>query len=140
MTARQTIGDRPAPAPSLGLDQQDRHEGALKFAAFGGVLGALAASSCCILPLALFSLGVGGAWLGRLTALAPYQPIFLTFTVAVLGFGFWRLYGTRRSCAAEAACARPLPRRLVKAGLWLATFLVGAAIAFPFLADILLPT
>ena len=45
-------------------------------AAAGGILGALAASSGCILPLALFAFGVSGAWIGNLTALAPYQPIF----------------------------------------------------------------
>jgi mercuric ion transport protein len=32
-----------------------------------GLLGALAASSCCILPLVLFSLGVSGAWIGNFT-------------------------------------------------------------------------
>ncbi|WP_342634038.1 mercuric transporter MerT family protein [Mesorhizobium waimense] len=37
----------------------------------GGLLGALAASSCCIVPLVLFSLGIGGAWISNLTALAP---------------------------------------------------------------------
>jgi mercuric ion transport protein len=45
-----------------------------KLVAAGGVLGAFAASSCCIAPLALFSLGISGAWIGNLTALAPYQP------------------------------------------------------------------
>jgi mercuric ion transport protein len=29
--------------------------------AAGGLLGALAASSCCILPVVLFSLGISGA-------------------------------------------------------------------------------
>ena len=38
--------------------------------AAGGLLGALAASSCCILPLALFGLGVSGAWIGNFTRLA----------------------------------------------------------------------
>jgi MerT mercuric transport protein len=42
--------------------------------AAGGVLGALAAASCCILPLVLFGLGVSGAWIGTFTQLAPYQP------------------------------------------------------------------
>jgi mercuric ion transport protein len=52
--------------------------------AAGGVLGALAASSCCILPLVLFSLGVSGAWIGNLTRLAPYQPVFIAATIACL--------------------------------------------------------
>jgi len=38
--------------------------------AAGGLLGALAASSCCILPLVLFGLGIRGAWIGNLTQLA----------------------------------------------------------------------
>src|ERR1700741_3460290 len=38
--------------------------------AAGGMLGALTASSCCILPLVFFSLGVSGAWIGSFTRLA----------------------------------------------------------------------
>jgi len=124
-----------AAIPRSGLNHSDAE---VKLVAFGGVLGALAASSCCILPLVLFSLGVGGAWIGNLTALAPYQPIFAAFTLAVLAFGFWRVYGARPACAVGSACARPLPRRMVKAGLWFATVLIGAALAFPFVADALL--
>jgi len=140
MQARQGSHDRPAPAPFPRPDRRERPGRGLAFAALGGLCGALAASSCCLLPLVLVSLGVGGAWFARLTALAPYQPIFLAFTLSALGFGFWRLYGRGGSCAAEAACARPLSQRFVKSGLWLATLLIAAAIAFPFLADILLPT
>ena len=35
-----------------------------RVAATGGILGAIAASSCCILPLVLFTLGVSGSWIG----------------------------------------------------------------------------
>lgn len=108
-------------------------------AAAGGVLGALAASSCCLLPLALFSLGISGAWIGNLARLAPYQPIFVALTLGVLGYGFWLVYGRpKRACAADAACARPLPNRLVKAALWTATVLVAAALTFPYIAPRLL--
>lgn len=107
--------------------------------AAGGVLGALAASSCCILPLVLFSLGVGGAWIGNLTALTPYQPIFVTVTLGLLGYGYWLVYRRPKSaCADSTACARPLPNRIVKLSLWLATLLVAAAIAFPYAAPIFL--
>lgn len=130
--------DSATPSEAIAGREGERRDAGVKFAALAGVLGALAASSCCILPLSLFSLGVGGAWIGNLTALAPYQPIFAMFTLAVLGFGFWRVYGARRACATDDACARPLPRRMVKAGLWFATVLTGAALAFPFIADALL--
>jgi mercuric ion transport protein len=114
--------------------------GGAGIAAVGGVLGALAASACCILPLVLFGVGIGGVWIGNLTALAPYQPIFVAFTVVVLVWGFWRVYRPQRACAEGETCARPLPNRVVKAGLWLATALIGAALAFPYLASLFLPT
>jgi mercuric ion transport protein len=57
-------------------DQSPRERQGLKTAlAAGGILAALGASSCCVLPFALFTLGVSGAWISNLTALAPYQPI-----------------------------------------------------------------
>ena len=64
-------------------------DGKAGWAAAGGILGALAASSCCILPLALFMLGISGAWIGNLTALAPYQPIFSAATAGCLGVGYY---------------------------------------------------
>ena len=106
--------------------------------AAGGVLAALAASSCCILPLVLFSLGVGGAWIGNFTRLAPYQPCFIAATIACLGYGYWLVYrSSKLACADGEACARPLPNRIVKAGLILATILVIAALGLDFFAPLL---
>ena len=107
-------------------------------AVVGGILGAIAASSCCILPLALFSLGISGAWIGNLTALAPYQPYFIAATLACLGYGYWLVYRRNKIACAEGACARPLPNRIVKTGLVLATILVAGAIAFDLFAPLLL--
>ena len=78
--------------------------GKARWAAAGGILGALAASSCCILPLALFMLGVSGAWIGNLTALAPYQPILFAATVGCLGVGYYLVY--RQPTAQPRARAR----------------------------------
>ena len=105
----------------------------------GGVLGALAASSCCILPLALFGLGVSGAWIGNLTQLAPYQPYFIATAVACLGGGYWLRYRSRKiACADAEICARPLPNRIVTIGLVLATVLVTGVLALDFLAPFFL--
>ena len=110
-----------------------------KLAVVGGILGAIAASSCCILPLALFSLGISGAWIGNLTALAPYQPYFIAATLACLGYGYWLVYRRKNvACVEGAACATPLPNHIVKAGLILATILVAGAIAFDLIAPLLL--
>src|SRR5499427_522271 len=107
--------------------------------AAGGLLGALAASSCCILPLALFGLGVSGAWIGNFTRLAPYQPIFIAFTLVCLGAGAWLVRrASKRACAEDAACARPLPSRVVKAALVLASLLVLAALSLDLVAPLLL--
>lgn len=110
------------------------------WAAAGGILGGLASISCCILPLILFVLGVSGAWIANLTALEPYQPMFFTATAGCLVFGFVRVYRRPDLGCAEGACARPLPRRLVKGALWTATALVAAAVAFRYLAPFLLAT
>jgi mercuric ion transport protein len=93
-------------------------------AAAGGIVGALLASSCCIGPLLLIMLGASGAWIGSLSALKAYQPVFVTLAVGFLAFGFWQVYGkTKRSCE-EESCATPGSNRVVKVALWTATLLV----------------
>ena len=109
-----------------------------KLVAAGGILGAIGASVCCIVPLVLFSLGVGGVWIGRLTALSPYQPIFIAITFGFLGYGYWLVYrNPEAACADGAACARPLPNRVVKTALWAATALVALALAWPWILPII---
>jgi mercuric ion transport protein len=44
------------------------------------------------------------------------------------------------ACTEGEACARPIPNRLVKTGLVLATVLVAAALGFDFLAPFFLNT
>ena len=110
-----------------------------KLAAVGGVIGALAASSCCILPVILFSLGIGGAWIGNFTQLAPYQPYFIAAPLAFIGAGYWLVYRSSKvACAAGEACARSLSNRLVKIALIAATVIVIAAWAFDYVAPYVL--
>jgi mercuric ion transport protein len=107
--------------------------------AAGSLIGALVASSCCILPLVLFSLGVSGAWIGSVTQLAPYHAYILAATIACLGYGYWLVYHPSKiACADGEVCARPLPNRLIKAGLILATIVVIAALGFDILAPLFL--
>jgi mercuric ion transport protein len=128
--------------PAMTINQDTRTanmQSKQRLMAAGGLVGALAASSCCILPLVLFSLGVSGAWIGNFTRLAPYQPYFLAVTTGCLGYGYWLVYrSTKLACADGDACARPLPNRLVKTGLILASVLAVAALGFDFLAPLLL--
>ena len=120
--------------------QQSAGEGRKQaLVAGGGIVGALTASACCIVPLALFALGISGAWIGNLTALAPYKPLFVASTAGILGYGFYLVYWKpKRACAEGTSCARPFPSRFVKLGLWTAMVLVTAAFAFDYVAPVLL--
>ena len=59
--------------------------------AIGGFLMAIGASACCIIPFTLFSIGVGGAWVGNLTAMSGYRSIFIFVGLCFLGG--WLLAG-----------------------------------------------
>ncbi len=107
--------------------------------AVGGILGALASASCCIVPLVLFSLGASGAWIGNLSALSAYQPIFVVVTLGFLGAGFYIYYRKPKAACAEGSyCAKPISNRIAKIGLWSATVLATAALVFPYVAPWLL--
>lgn len=47
-------------------------------------IGSLLASSCCLLPLAFVSIGLTGAWLGRLRVLQPFSSILIGISLAAL--------------------------------------------------------
>ncbi|MDH3810499.1 MAG: mercuric transporter MerT family protein [Gammaproteobacteria bacterium] len=93
-------------------------------AAAGGVVGALLVSSCCIGPLLLIMLGASGAWIGSLSALKAYQPVFVTLAAGFLAFGFWQVYGKAQRSCEEESCSTPGSDRIVKVVLWTATVLV----------------
>ena len=110
-----------------------------KLLAGGGVLGAVAASSCCLVPLALFGIGVGGAWIGYLTRFAPYQPYFLGVAAVCLGLGYGLRHRSRRVvCGEDEMCARPFPSRIVTIGFVVAGVLIVAVLALDLLAPFLL--
>ncbi len=56
--------------------------------AAGGVIGAILASTCCVVPLLFVMLGISGAWIGNLTALEPYKPYFAGIALVFIGLGF----------------------------------------------------
>ncbi len=122
--------------PHAGL----RDEGAASsLFATGGAVSAVLASSCCILPLALVGLGIGGAWMTQLTALAPYQPVFIGIALAFLAAGFWMVYIRPRAARADGrTCGTPPSHRIVKIVLWSATVLIALTLSLPLWAPILL--
>ncbi len=99
----------------------------------GAVLAALAASSCCIGPLVLAALGIGGA--GAFAVLGAYRPYILGITTVLLAGGFYLTYRKPRVAADGDACGceKPSPKagRAAQVGLWIATALVVLFAAAP---------
>lgn len=102
---------------------------------FVAVVSALIASICCMGPLVLLALGITGAWIGNLTALEPYRPIFIIVTLGFLGFAFYGAYRKPKTetCHAEGACARPGSKERLKIILWIVAGLILVLLAFPYL-------
>jgi mercuric ion transport protein len=105
--------------------------------AAGGVIGAVLASSCCIAPLLLLTLGVSGAWIGNLTALEPYKPVFLGVALVFIGLGFRQVYFKQKpACEEGSYCARPESAIVTKTALWVATLLVVSAASIDWWASL----
>ena len=121
---------------ALRAEGDDKAAGKVFATIVGSIIAALAASSCCVIPLVLFTLGVSGAWIANLTALAPYQPLFVALTLAFLAWGFWMVYRKPKIVCAEGYCAGPISDRIAKTGLWVATVLIAIALAFPYVAPL----
>jgi mercuric ion transport protein len=105
--------------------------------AAGGIIGAVLASSCCVVPLILVTFGVSGAWIGNLTALEPYKPYFVIVTLAFLVGGFWHVYLRRKpDCVDGGYCARPESSLITKTALWVATIIVVLAMTLQWWAPL----
>lgn len=101
----------------------------------GGV-AALLASACCLVPLALVFVGLGGAWVSNFQALEPYRPVFLGVAGVALFLAYRRIFRPAAECKPGEACALPETRRSRKVLFWVVAGLVGIALAFPYAAPL----
>jgi len=53
-----------------------------------GVVAAILASACCLIPFILLSIGLSGAWLSSLSALDPFRPLFIGIALIALYFAY----------------------------------------------------
>lgn len=102
----------------------------------GGLAAGLAASLCCVGPLALVMLGLGGAWMANLTALEAYRPFFLGVGAAFLFLAYRKIFRAP-ICTSGSACATPHSARIHKLLFWIVAALILLAIVFPYFAPLL---
>lgn len=101
-----------------------------------GVLSAIGASVCCVGPLVLLALGIGGTWVGSLTAMEPYRPFFISLTLLFLGLAYRRLYLVPQVCTPDTPCADPHTCQRQRLTFWIVAVLLLGLLAVPWLAPL----
>jgi mercuric ion transport protein len=99
-----------------------------------GGMAAILASTCCIGPLVLITLGVSGAWISNLTLLEPFRPIFIAVAVVALFFAYRRIWRAPAACEPGQVCALPQVNRNYKTLFGIVSALVIIALGFPLVA------
>ena len=97
-----------------------------------GGLAAILASACCLGPLVLVSVGLSGAWIGNLTRLEPFRPIFIGAALVAMFFAYRRIFRPATDCKPGEICALPESRRVYKIIFWLVAALILIALGFPY--------
>lgn len=97
-----------------------------------GGLSAILASTCCLGPLLLISLGFSGAWIANLTLLEPYRPLFIGAAVLALYFAWRRIWRPATTCKPGEVCALPTVKTTYKLLFLSVTVLVLVALGFPY--------
>lgn len=103
-----------------------------------GVLAAIGASVCCVGPLVLLTLGIGGAWIANLTALEPLRPWLIAATLLSLGLAFRHLYLQPHVCEPGAACAKPIVLKRQRLIFWVVALALLALLSVPWLVPLFL--
>ncbi|ETK17400.1 mercuric transport protein [Pseudomonas sp. FH4] len=98
-----------------------------------GALAAILASTCCLGPLVLIALGFSGAWIGNLTVLEPYRPIFIGGALIALFFAYRRIFRPQQVCKPGDVCAIPQVRTTYKLLFWVVAALALVALGFPYI-------
>ena len=100
----------------------------------GAVLAAIGASVCCVGPLLLLSLGIGGAWISSLTAFESVRPIFIILTLVFIGLSYRKLYLAPNNCEEDETCARANNQKHQQLKFWIGSILILFLLAFPWYA------
>ncbi|PTN07645.1 mercuric ion transport protein [Nitrosomonas aestuarii] len=98
----------------------------------GTILATIGASICCVGPLLLLSLGIGGAWMSTLTSMETVRPFFLILTLIFIGLGYRKLYLIPERCEEGEACASPDVKQKQRVIFWIGSGLILLLLALPW--------
>ena len=101
-----------------------------------GFLAGIGASLCCVAPLMLLSLGMGGAWVANLTVLEPARPFFMGLTLLFIGLSFRQLYLPNKACETDKPCSDNEVIRKQRCIFWGVTIPLLGLLAFPWIAPL----
>jgi mercuric ion transport protein len=118
----------------ISLTNRGFFDGTGSKALFAGGISAILASTCCLGPLILISLGFSGAWIGNLPVLEPYRPFFIVASVVALFFAGRQIFRPARLCNPGEVCALPRARRIYKFLFSICAVLLLVAVAYPYVA------
>lgn len=105
-------------------------------ALLAGGVAAILASTCCLGPLVLVAAGFSGAWIGNLTLLEPYRPLFIGAALLAMYFAWRRIYRPAHACGPGEVCAMPQVQTTYKAIFWIVATLVLVALVFPYVVPL----
>lgn len=102
-----------------------------KLVNIGSASAAFLASLCCIGPIILAGLGLGGA--GLIAGLEAYRPYMMGLTSILLGAAFFVTYRKREEVCEDGTCKVRRGSKGSQITLWIVTVLALLFLVFPYI-------
>jgi mercuric ion transport protein len=135
---------------TLPFDEEIIENTPASWLGIGAVLAAIGASVCCVGPLLLVSLGIGGAWMSAFTSMETVRPYLIILTLIFIGLGYRKLFFVPDSCkegeasatapcvalppASMQSCALPEVKHKQRMIFWIGSALILLLLTFPWYA------
>jgi mercuric ion transport protein len=112
----------------LTVEDKPPRKGLLSLGLVGAIISGFLASACCIGPLLVVFLGIGGA--GALMQFEPYRWYFTVVMFLFIGLGFYLTYRKPKLADGEACCT-VAGKMKQKIALWVATVVAVGFLVIP---------
>lgn len=123
---------------NLGAPAKSGPDALKKATLAGGLVAGVLATLCCLGPLVLVMLGVGGAWISNLTLLEPYRPVFIGVALVCMTLAWRQIYRAPAAakCEPGTLCALPQTNRVYRVMFWVVSAVVLLALVYPYLVPL----